>query len=42
LTAQERTEIAQLVQQLAADRKLERVRLRQDDDRLRIELRAEN
>jgi hypothetical protein len=41
LTAQERTQIAQLVQQVAADFRLERVRLRQDDDRLRVELRAE-
>lgn len=42
LTAQERAEIAQLVQRLAGDLRLERVRLRQDDDRLRIELRAAN
>src|SRR3954453_9641417 len=41
LTAQERTEIARLVQQLAGDLRLERVRLRQEDDRLRVELRAE-
>jgi hypothetical protein len=41
LTAQERQQIAQAVQQLAGQLNLERVRLRQDDDRLRVELRAE-
>lgn len=41
LTAHERQEIAQAVQQLTGQLKLERVRLRQDDDRLRVELRAE-
>jgi hypothetical protein len=41
LTAQERQQVAQTVQQFAGQLNLERVRVRQDDDRLRIELRNE-